>query len=355
MRITLEEVARHVGGRVVGDGSIVLSGVAGIKEALPGQLTFLSNPKYERFLETTAASAIVVSEERAVASQANGRPLLVAENPYVAFAKAVELFSDKASAVPPGVHPTAVVAEDALLGPGVSIGPNAVVMGGARIGDRSIVHPGAYIGPGVIIGRDTVIHPNVAVKASSLLGDRVIVHAGTVIGSDGFGFAREEDRHRKVPQVGTVVVEDDVEIGANVCIDRATVGTTRIGRGTKIDNLVQIGHNVVIGEGSIIVAQVGISGSTEVGKHVVLAGQAGIAGHIEIGDGAMVGAQSGVTKSVPPGERVSGYPAQKHSVSKRILASLRELPSLFRRVRELERRIARLESEGECQGPAKGR
>jgi UDP-3-O-[3-hydroxymyristoyl] glucosamine N-acyltransferase len=354
MRITLEEVARHVGGRVVGDGSIVLSGVAGIKEARPGQLTFLSNPKYERFLATTRASAVVVSPEHSGAGP-DATPLLVAENPYVAFAQAVELFSGTTIAPPAGVHPAAVVAPSAILGTEVSIGPHAVVMDGARIGDRSVLHPGVCIGRDVVVGSDTVIHPNVSVAASSAVGDRVIIHAGTVIGSDGFGFAREEEGHRKVPQIGNVVIEDDVEIGANVCIDRATVGTTRIGRGTKIDNLVQIGHNVVVGEGALIVAQVGISGSTEVGRGVVLAGQAGIAGHIEIGDGAMVGAQSGVTKSVLPGERVSGYPAQRHSVSKRILACMRELPSLFRRVRDLERRIVRIESEGECQGPAKGR
>jgi UDP-3-O-[3-hydroxymyristoyl] glucosamine N-acyltransferase len=213
------------------------------------------------------------------------------------------------------------------------------------IGDRTVIHPGVYLGSGATIGEDTVIYPNVTIKASSVLGNSVIVHAGTVIGSDGFGFAPEGQVHRKIPQIGNVVIEDNVEIGANVCIDRATIGTTRICRGTKIDNLVQIGHNVVIGEDSIVVAQVGISGSTEVGRHVVLAGQAGIVGHIQIGDNAMVGAQAGVTRSIPAGERVSGYPAQKHTVSKRLNACLQRLPSLFRKVKELEKRILRIEEE----------
>ncbi len=346
MNMTLDEVAKLVGGRVVGDGSIVLSGVAGIKEAGPGQLTFLSNPKYERYLAETAASAVLVSDEQSSAAESNGKPLLVVENAYGAFARAMEIFADAAPTVAPGVHPSAVVDDTAKLGADAAVGANVVIMDDAVLGDRVIVHPGAYLGRGVVVGADTVIHPNTTVREACRIGERVIVHSGTVIGSDGFGFAREGDVCRKVPQVGIVVVEDDVEIGSNVCIDRATIGTTRIGRGTKIDNLVQIAHNVVIGEGALVVAQVGISGSTEVGNNVVLGGQAGVVGHIRIGDGVMVGAQSGVTRSIAAGERVSGYPARKHSVAKRLLACLNQLPSLYGKVKELERRLRKVEEEG---------
>jgi UDP-3-O-[3-hydroxymyristoyl] glucosamine N-acyltransferase len=345
MSFTLEEVARRVGGTIVGDGSIVVSGVAGIRDARPGELTFLSNPKYERYLSTTAASAIIVSRAYIEREELNGKPLLVADNPYGAFAQVMEIFAAPSQSVERGVHRSAVVADTAAIGDGVSIGAHAVVGDDAVIEDGAVIHPGVFVGPGVHVGADTVIHPNVTVEAGSRIGARVIVHAGSVIGSDGFGFARDGEVHLKVPQIGTVVIEDDVEIGANVCIDRATVGVTRIGRGTKIDNLVQIGHNVTIGEGSIVVAQVGVSGSAELGRGVVLAGQAGIAGHITIGDGAMVGAQSGVTKSISPGERVSGYPAQKHSLSKRLHACLQRLPDLFRRVRDMEGRLERLEEK----------
>jgi UDP-3-O-[3-hydroxymyristoyl] glucosamine N-acyltransferase len=345
MSITLDEVAKLVGGEVVGDGSVVLTGVAGIKDAGPGQLTFLSNPKYEQYLAETHASAVVVGSEYRDAASSNGRPVLVAENAYGTIARVMALFEQDARDVEPGVHPSAVVDATAELGADVAVGANAVILSGVVLGDRTVVHPGVYMGRSASVGDDSVIHANVTVRAECVIGSRVIVHSGTVIGSDGFGFAREDDTCRKVPQVGNVVVEDDVEIGANVCIDRATIGTTRIGRGTKIDNLVQIAHNVVIGEDSLIVAQVGISGSTEVGKNVVLAGQAGLVGHIQIGDGAMVGAQAGVIGSIPAGERVSGYPARKHSISKRINACLTHLPSLFARVKEIEKRLRDLGGE----------
>ncbi len=343
MSMTLDEVAKLVGGVVVGDGSVVLTGVAGIKDAGPGQLTFLSNPKYERYLAETGASAVVVGTEYRDVASTNGRPVLVADNAYGTIARVMALFAQSAPGVAPGVHSSAVVSESVELGTDVAIGANAVVMEGAVLGDRVVVHPGAYVGHGVTLGSDAVLRPNVTVKAGCVLGERVIVHSGTVIGSDGFGFAREGDECRKVPQVGNVVVEDDVEIGANVCIDRATIGTTRIGKGTKIDNLVQIAHNVVIGEGTLVVAQVGISGSSEVGNHVVLAGQSGVTGHVKIGDGAMVAARAAVTRSIPPGERVSGYPARKHSVSKRITACLTQLPSLFARVKQIEKKLQDLE------------
>ena len=325
MKRTLGEVARLIGGRILGDESVVLTGVSGIREAQPGHLTFLSNPKYSRYLATTRASAVIVEGGASEAAGGGGCPaLLVTENAYAAFARAMEIFVERTGGMAPGVHPAAFVAGSARLGQGVAIGPHAVVLDDAEIGDGAAIHPGAYVGAGAKIGR------------------------GSVIGSDGFGFAREGTVQVKVPQLGNVVVEDDVEIGANVCIARATVGTTRVGKGTKIDNLVQIAHNVVIGEGSVVVAQVGISGSTEIGDRVVLGGQAGIAGHIRVGDDAMVGAQAGVTKSVPTGEQVSGYPARRHTAAKRLSACVQSLPDLFRRVRGLEKRLARLEKEDEC-------
>jgi UDP-3-O-[3-hydroxymyristoyl] glucosamine N-acyltransferase len=347
MNKTLDEVAKLIGGRVVGDGSVVLTGVSGIKEALPGQITFLSNPKYFRHLATTRASAVIVDGSCGDLAAAR-TPLLVTDNAYAAFARAMELLAEREEHRPSGVHPSAHVAPTARIGSGVGVGPHAVVLEDAEIGDRTAIHPGAYIGPSVRVGCDSVVHANAVIKSRTVLGNRVVVHAGTVIGTDGFGFAREGGEQIKVPQLGNVVVEDDVEIGANVCIARATVGTTRIGRGTKIDNLVQIAHNVVIGEGSIVVAQVGICGSSEIGKRVVIAGQAGIGGHLVVGDDAVVGAQAGVTKSVPPGEQVSGYPARKHALSKRLNACIQALPALLGKVRELEKRLSKLEKEGEC-------
>ena len=349
MKRTLAEIAGIIGCDVIGDGNLQIVGVSGIKEAGPGHLTFLSNPRYEKFVSETKASAIVVSREFADGDRGCGPALVVSDNPYRAFAEAMALFAPEGDGVGPGVHETAVVAESARMGEGVAIGASAVVMEGARLGDGVVIHPGTYVGTSVVIGAESVLYPNVTVRHGSIIGERVLVHSGTVIGSDGFGFARDGDSNQKVPQIGNVVIEDDVEIGANVCIDRATLGSTRVCRGSKIDNLVQIAHNVVVGEGSIVVAQVGISGSTHVGKGVVLGGQAGLVGHIEIGDGAMVGAQAGVIGSIPAGERVSGYPARKHSVAKRLYALVEHLPKLVARLRDLEGRLARLESSASAE------
>ncbi|MBN2564838.1 MAG: UDP-3-O-(3-hydroxymyristoyl)glucosamine N-acyltransferase [Candidatus Eisenbacteria bacterium] len=352
MSTTLAEVARLVGGEVVGDDATLLTGVAGIREAGRGDLTFLSNPKYERFVADTSASAIIVSSTFSARQVPRGLALLMVDDPYEAIASAMRLFAPEGDLVAAGVHKSAVVSESVVLGDGVSIGPNVVVMDGAVIGDGAAIHAGSYVGRSCSIGRNVVLYPGVTVRYGSVIGDRVVVHPGTVIGSDGFGFAGPGHTNTKVPQIGNVVIEDDVEIGANVCIDRATLGSTRICRGSKIDNLVQIGHNVVIGEDSIVVAQVGISGSTRVGRGVVLAGQAGLVGHIEIGDGAMVGAQAGVTRSIPAGERVSGYPARKHAAAKRLYALTEHLPALVSRVKDMEARLGRLESEEREDGSA---
>jgi len=343
MEITLEEVAARVGGTIVGDGSVVVSGVAGIREAQSGQLTFLSNPKYERYLSTTSASAIIVSRGYAGREELNGKSLVVSENPYSAFAIVVEMFGGASDTVEEGVHPSAVIAESATIGRGVSIGPHVVVAGGATIGDRVVLYPGVYVGAGVRIGPDTIIRPNVTLKAESRIGERVIVHSGSVIGSDGFGFATVEGVHHKIPQIGTVVIEDDVEIGANTCVDRARFDRTIIKHGTKIDNLCQIAHNVVIGENSFIVAQTAIAGSARIGANVILAGQTGINGHIEVGDGVRAASRSGITKDVPPGTAVGGFPAQPHRRELELQAHLRRLPEIAAHLKELTDKIAELE------------
>ncbi len=343
MKVTLEAVAKAIDGTVVGDGSVEITGVAGIREAREGELTFLANPRYESYLELTQASAVIVSENHRNIQ----KPLIQNPNPYLAFLKAVRFFAGDAERPCAGVHPTAVIAKDAAIAQDAFIGPHAVIESQARVGARTIVQAGCYVGARTRLGDEVLLYPNVTIREGCVLGDRVIVHSGTVVGSDGFGFVRDGDVYRKLPQVGTVEIGDDVEIGACVTIDRATTGTTRIGSGSKIDNLVQIAHNVQIGKSCIIVAQVGISGSTVLGDHVVLAGQVGVVGHIEIGDGASVGAQSGVSKSVKPGERMFGYPAMPLRQAKRIEASIRNLPELIQTVRQLKRRVDELEGQKE--------
>jgi UDP-3-O-[3-hydroxymyristoyl] glucosamine N-acyltransferase len=341
IRATLDVLAEIVGGTVIGDGSIEITGVAGIREAREGELTFLANPRYEPYLEQTRASAVIVAEDH----RGLGKPVIQNAHPYLAFLKAVRFFQGDEARPEPGIHPSAVVAPDACVDATASVGPHAVIESGARIGPLAWIGPGSYVGAGASVGPETRLHPNVTLREECVLGARVIVHSGAVIGSDGFGFVRDGDIYRKLPQVGNVVVEDDVELGACVTIDRATMGTTRIGQGSKIDNLVQIAHNVQVGRNCIIVAQVGISGSTSIGENVVLAGQVGIVGHIEIGAGAQVGAKSGVSKSVKPGERIFGYPALPVGQAKRIEASLRHLPELIQTVRALKRRIEELEGQ----------
>ncbi len=335
MEKTLAEIARIVEGEVVGAASVIIKGVSGIKEANPGEITFVANPKYLSLIEKTAASAIITSREINQAA----KPIVRTENPSLAFAKVVSLFAPAELRRPQGIHSSAVVAGDVKLGKDVAICAYCVIEDGAEIGEGSMLYPGVYVGQHAKIGENCILYPYVSIRERVSIGSRVIIHNGTVIGSDGFGFAKLRGIHHKIPQIGTVVIEDDVEIGANVTIDRARFNKTLIGRGTKIDNLVQIAHNVVIGEGSIIVAQTGISGSTRVGKNVTLAGQAGLVGHITIGDNAIVAAQAGVTKDVAANSCVSGYPAKPHQIAKRINACIQKLPDLFKKVAKLEKKI----------------
>jgi len=342
MKLTVAELARRLGAELVGDGSVEIVGVAPIESARKGQISFVASPRYAKFAERTGASALIVPRDLPIDVDL---PLLRTANPYFAFQQVVRLFHPEEHRLPEGVHATAVVHESARLGAKIAIGPYVVVEEGAVIGDRVQIYPGCYVGREVTVGADSVLHANVVIRERVKLGERVVVHAGSVIGSDGFGFAREGERYYKIPQAGTVVVEDDVEIGAGCCIDRATLGETRICKGAKLDNLIHVGHNVVIGENTVIAAQTGFAGSTIVGKNVMVGGQAGFAGHMTIGDGALISAQSGVTKSIPPGTRVFGYPARPVHQARREEAALRRLPELLKRVRELEQRLRELEGQ----------
>jgi UDP-3-O-[3-hydroxymyristoyl] glucosamine N-acyltransferase len=343
MKKTVAEIAQLLDGRVVGNGEAQIEGVAGIEDAGQGEITFLESKKLSSFLQTTAASAIIVPQ----GTTSEGQTLICVEQPRLAFAKVMRLFYPSVPQAPHGIHPTAAIEKEVQLGNDVSIGAHVSIGAGAVIGDRAVLFPGVVVGPDSRIGHGTVIHANVTIREGVTIGADCIIHSGTVIGSDGFGYAQDDQGHLKIPQVGTVIVEDDVEIGANVTIDRGTLGATRIGHGVKIDNLVQIAHNVVIGPNSLLISQVGISGSTELGEGVILAGQVGVVGHIKIGDRSVVGAKSGVSKSIPSENVMFGIPARPINKSKRIEACLSRLPDLFKRVKELEKDQAPPSKEGE--------
>lgn len=337
----LRDIARAVGGTIEGDGEIEIGRVAAIRDALPGDISFLANKRYVADVADTSASALVVATDFKV--EASGITLLRASDPYFAFCQVIKLFHS-GTCTPTGIDPTASVSPDARLGAGLSIFPFVYIADGAEIGDRVTLYPGVFVGEGSRIGDDAVIYPNVTIREGCVLGKRVIVHSGTVIGSDGFGYATKAGVHHKIPQVGGVSIGDDVEIGANVTIDRAALGMTRIEKGVKIDNLVQIAHNVVIGEGCIVVAQVGIAGSTELGKYVVLAGQAGLVGHIKLADGVRVGAQSGVMNDIKAGETVSGTPALPHKEWLKASAVFSHLPEMRKEITALKKELSELEA-----------
>jgi UDP-3-O-[3-hydroxymyristoyl] glucosamine N-acyltransferase len=343
MHKTLKEIAHIIGGEVVGDAETVITGISGIKEAREGDITFLANPKYSNLVETTRASAIVISKDSPLSLT---KPVIRTENPSLAFIKIVEAFSpSEVVNHPKGIHPTAIIGKEVSLGENVSIGPYTVIEEKATIEDNTVIYSGCFIGGASRIGKNTLIYPHVSIRERTHIGDRVIIHNGTVIGSDGFGFVTIKGTHHKIPQVGSVKIGDDVEIGANVTIDRARFDKTVIGSGTKIDNLVQIAHNVVIGENSIIVSQAGISGSTTLGKEVTLAGQVGVVGHITIGDRVVVMAQAGVTKSIAADKIVWGTPAKPQDVAKRVNACMQNLPKLFETVIQLKKKIEELEEK----------
>ena len=337
---TIADLAALVGGTVEGDASLPLRGVAALRDALPGDISFLSNPRYEAQVATTQASAVLIRPDWQGPHTAT---LVRVENPDKAFAQVVPLFILPPPAFAPGIHPTAILGEGCEIGEGVHIGPYAVLGRGCRIGARCVIEAHVVLGDLVTIGEDSHLRPHVSVREGVRMGRGVSIHNGTVIGSDGFGYTITVDANgapviEKVPQLGIVEIGDDVEIGANVTIDRARFGATKIGDHVKIDNLVQIAHNVQIGASSGIVSQVGISGSTHVGSGVMLWGQAGLAGHLDIGDGAVVLAQSGVSKNVPAGATVFGAPAQDRREAVKALMLPRILDRLQKRVEALEKK-----------------
>jgi UDP-3-O-[3-hydroxymyristoyl] glucosamine N-acyltransferase len=330
---TLGEIAQAAEATVEGATDTVIHGVAGLEEARPGDLSFLAHPRFEGALAKTKATAVILTPGVACPGHVQA---LRAKDPYQAMARVLSLFDPFGDLLTPGVHPSAVIGKDVVLGEGVSIGAHVVIEDSAAIGARSTISPGVFIGRGAAIGEDAFLHPRVVIARGCILGRRVIVQAGAVIGSDGFGYAFAGGAYRKIPQIGIVEIGDDVEIGANACIDRATIGRTRIGAGTKIDNLVMVAHNVAIGEGCAFAAQSGVAGSTRIGKGVRVGGQVGIGGHLRIGDGVTAAARSGVIGDLSSGETVSGYPARSHREMMRIYASLQRLPEMLRRLRVLE-------------------
>jgi len=328
---TLAELAARVGGQVVGDGGRRLVGVRTLDEASDEHLSFYHNRRYLKSALASRAGALLVESAGPFA----GRDLLVCVNPYLALAEILELYYPPRRP-PSGIHPSAVVAASAHFGADCAVGACAVVGERAAIGERVVIGPGCVLGDDVEVGSDTVLHPHVVVEERCRVGARCIFHAGVVIGSDGFGFATAGGVHRKLLQVGTVVVEDDVELGANVCVDRAALGETRVGRGTKVDNLVQIAHNVRVGAHGLLVAGVAIAGSTVLGDRVTMAGQSGAVGHIHIADGTVVTAKTGVTLDTQPGEMVSGFPSRPHREWLRAMANLYQLDELRQRLAALE-------------------
>jgi UDP-3-O-[3-hydroxymyristoyl] glucosamine N-acyltransferase len=335
VEISLSELAALTGGQFASeaDGPTVITGAASLNEAQPGQVTFFGNAKYLPQLRQSRATAVLVP-----ADFADSVPAICirCENPTLAFSKVLERFAPAPVVFPKGIHPTAVIAPGAKIGADVSIQPYVVIEEGASIGDRTVIGAHSYIGHNATVGADSFLHPRVTVAERCLVGNRTTIHSGTVLGSDGFGYEFQGGRHVKIPQTGIVQVDDDVEIGANVTIDRARFGRTWIGSGTKIDNLVQIAHNVVVGQHCLLISQVGIAGSTKLGNYVTVAGQSGLNGHIEIGDQCIIGGQTGVAKSLPPKMMVMGNPAIPAKEYREQVAHIHSLPRLKARVARLE-------------------
>lgn len=332
------ELAELVNGELVGNSSLSIKGVSGIAESTPETITFAENSDYFKEAENSAAGAIIVSKKVTDSS----KTIIRVKNPRLAFARVARLFEPDIYHNP-GIHPSAVISETAIIGQGVSIHPRVVIDDKARIGDNVQLAPGVYVGKNVVIGENTIIHPNVVLEYDTVIGANVIIHGGTVIGSDGYGFVSDSEGHHKIPQLGNVVIEDNVEIGANVTVDRGTSGPTVIKQGTKIDNLVQIAHNVQLGEENLIVAQVGIAGSSILGKRVTLAGKVGITGHLTVGDNTTIMAGSIVTKNTPRGVVYSGNPAHDHKEELREQAVRRKMPEILKRIKLIEKKLNYLE------------
>lgn len=336
----LSELAALTGGRVEGT-DVDITGAAGLDEAQPGDVTFLANPRYTPRVNTTKASAIYLSEDAPI--ERDNISILRAKDPYLAYTRALRVFHREPT-IEPLIHPSAVIDSTAQIAEGVSIGARSVIGADVEIGPDVQIHPNATVYREVKIGRDSVIHSGVAIRERTVIGERVVIHNNAVIGCDGFGYAKDEEKHwLKIPQTGRVVIEDDVEIGAGTTIDRASVGESRIGRGSKIDNLVQIGHSCTVGEDTLLCAQVGLAGSSHIGNRVILAGQAGVAGHLKIGDDVVLTAKSATSHDIPPGKIISGIPAFDNKDWLRSTAAFRRLGEMYRLLRDLEKRLLKLE------------
>ncbi len=345
MKIKVRDAADLVGGSIIGSSEAEIFNVAKIDEANRGDLTFLYHPAYIKYLDTTKASAVLIKED--IARNREDLIYIVVSNPQAALQKILtEFFATKIELQ--GIHPTATIDNSAELGDNVVIGANVVISKNCKIGSNTKIMHNTVLMNNVTIGENTLLYPNVSVREECSIGNNVIIHSGTVIGSDGFGFTPDEKGiYHKVPQIGNVIIEDDVELGSNVSVDRASMGSTVIKKGAKIDNLVQVAHNVVIGENTVISAQSGISGSTKVGKNCMFGGQVGIVGHIEIADNTIIGAQSGVSKAIPKGGKYFGSPARDMKFTMRLEAHLRQLPEYAKRIKELEKKIEALEKENQ--------
>jgi UDP-3-O-[3-hydroxymyristoyl] glucosamine N-acyltransferase len=339
--VRLDDIARLVSGRLVGPEKTAVTGVSSLAEAGSHDLAYVATDRHLKDAMHSRAAAFVVGRPMSELT----RPQIVVAHPAYAFTRITQHFFT-ASPKPSGVSSQIARGEDVVIGPDASIWPFVTLGDRVRIGARVTLYPGVFLGNDVQIGDDTTLYPNVTVREGCLLGNRVVIHSGTVIGSDGFGYVEHQGRHHKIPQLGIVCIEDDVELGANVAVDRATFGRTVIRRGTKIDNLVQVAHNVCIGEDSIVVAQVGIAGSTRLGHHVMIGGQAGVTDHVEIGDGVMIAARSGVNRNVPANEIVSGAPVMPHAIAVKAQAVIPRLPELRQQLRALELRMRAVEARG---------
>jgi len=337
MEKTLGALATLLEGELRGPADLVIRGLAPIDQATPEDLTFIAHSRFARDARESRAAAFIVAPQWADLP----RPLIVVPHPYLAYARVAALFAKPRPRFP-GISNLAYLGTAVALGEDVALAPFVVVGDRARLGDRVTIMPGCYIGPETVIGADTYLSPNVTILERCRVGERVIIHSGAVIGADGFGFIPTPQGQLKIPQIGTVVIEDEVEIGANVTIDRGALGETRVGKGVKIDNLVQVGHNVTLGDHTVVAAQAGISGSTKLGQWVALGGQVGLAGHIEVGDRAQIGAKSGVPNSVAPGQVLLGSPAWPIQEARRIFARMHTLPELYRRVKKMEQQLAEL-------------
>jgi UDP-3-O-[3-hydroxymyristoyl] glucosamine N-acyltransferase len=330
-----KEIAEFIGGELVGDGDVCISDIKDIGEARKGDLAFILHPKFSDLLSTAKASCIVVPYQIDKA----GATIIRVKNPSLAFGQIVRFLNVGTIPHRKGIHKTACIGESVSLGKGVDIGPYTVIEDGAVIGDGTVIYPFCYIGHKTVIGTDCIIYPNVSIRENIQIGSRVVIHPGSVVGSDGFGYDSSTGDHVKIPQIGNVVIGDDVEIGACVTIDRAKFSSTKIGKGTKIDNLVQIAHNVEIGPNCMIVAQCGISGSAKLGSYVIMAGQVGLVDHITIGDNAIIAAQSGVSKDVPPRAVMFGSPARPLNKQKRMIAVQDRLPEIYSRLVKIEKKL----------------